>query len=200
MTKRFLSVAMIACAAFAGACGDSTVPNTPLTDAQVDELVDAMAAAGFMPTAPSAAAQGSAALISMQIDQNVECPVSGSVHVTGSWSVNDTFSALTANVKQKHQACAATSEKTGKTWTFNGRPDVSESLTVNVTNQQTGAGTLTGTQKGAIGFATDGLEGTCHIDVTITATQNDAGVTSGTLTGTVCGKDVSQEFTNTSGV
>jgi len=196
MTKRFLSVAMIACAAFVGACGDSTVPNTPLTDAQVDEMMSAIAnAGGFMPTA-AAASNGSAALISTTVDQTEPCPVSGSIRVTGSWSVNDAFTSLTANVKEKHQACAATSEQTGKTWTFTGKPDLNTSLTLTVTNQQTGAGTLTGSQKGAIAFSTDGLEGTCNVDFTISATTSDAGVTTGTISGSVCGKDVSQQFSD----
>jgi len=195
MIQRFLSVAMIACAAFVGACGDSTVPNSPLTDAQVDELMAAMTATGFMPTSPAAASNG-AALISLTVDQTVECPVSGSLRVTGSWSLNDSFSQFKADVREKHQACAAVSEKTGKTWTFNGKPDISADLTVNVTNQNTGAGTLTGHEKGAIAFSTDGLEGTCQVDLTVNAVTNDAGVTSGTLTGSVCGKDVSQEFTD----
>jgi hypothetical protein len=195
---------MIACAAFVGACGDSTVPNTPLTDAQVDELMAAMSNIGFVPAAGSlaamrapAAARGTANAISLNVDENVDCPVSGSIHVTGTFSFNDiNATAFTMNVKEKHQACAATSEQTGKTWTFNGKPDVTVNLTANVTNLDTGAGTLTGTEKGAIAFATDGLEGTCQIDLNINATTNDVGVTTGSVTGTVCGKQVNEQFTD----
>ena len=202
MTKRFLSVAMVACAAFVGACGDSTVPNTPLTDAQVDELMSAMTAIGFVPASGSiaalrapAAARGTASSFSLTVDENVDCPVSGSIHVNGAFSFNDVGAqSFTMNVKEKHIACAATSEKTGKTWTFDGRPDMTVNLTANVTNVETGAGTLNGTEKGAISFATDGFEGTCRVDLTITATTNDAGVTTGSVSGSVCGKEVNEQF------
>src|SRR5262249_55654604 len=149
----------------------------------------AMAATGVVPTTPAAAAQGSA-VISLNVDQTVNCPVSGTVHVKGSWSVNDALNSFTANVTETHQACAATSQKTGKTWTFDGKPNIAANLSVNITNADTGAGTLTGSEKGAFAFSTDGLEGTCQIDVTISATTNDAGATSGSVTGSVCGKDV----------
>ena len=202
MTKRFLSAALIACAAFIAACGDSTVPNTPLTDAQVDELMAAMSNIGFVPASGGiaalrapAASRGTASAISLTVDETVDCPVSGSIKLNGSFSFNDVGAqSFSMNVKEKHQACAATAEETGKTWTFNGRPDVTVNLTANVTNPETGAGTLNGTQKGAISFATDGLEGTCNIDLTINATTDDAGATLGSVTGSVCGKQVNQQF------
>jgi len=193
--KAFTYTVALAASVAIAACGDSTVPNTPLTDAQVDELMQAMTSTGFVPTTPAAAARGSA-VISLNVDQTLDCPVSGSVHVTGSWSLNDALNSFTANVREKHQACAATAQKTGKTWTFDGRPDVAANLSANVTNMDTGAGTLSGSEKGAIAFSTEGLEGTCQIDLTINATTNDAGVTTGTLSGTVCGKDVSQDLSN----
>jgi len=193
--KAFTYTVALAASVAVAACDDSTVPNTPLTDAQVDELMQALTSTGFVPATPVAAARGSAA-ISLNVDRTVDCPVSGSVHVIGSWSVNDALNSFTANVRATHQACAATSQKTGKTWTFDGKPDVAANVSVSVTNVDTGAGTLSGSEKGAIAFSTEGLEGTCQIDLSISATTNDAGVATGTLSGTVCGKDVSQELPN----
>ena len=198
-TKRLLTAALVGCVSFGiGGCGDSTAPNANLTETQLSELVDAMAAVGFgfTPSSPGGAASRMSSLISLTVDENVACPVSGNVHVTGGFTLNDAGTQFTMNLTQKHQDCAATSQQTGKTWTFNGDPNITANLTVNVTDPTTGAGNFSGTEKGGINFATDGLSGHCSIDLSISATTDALGVTSGTVSGTVCGKDVSQQFTD----
>ena len=60
--KAFTYTVALAASVAVAACDDSTVPNTPLTDAQVDELMQALTSTGFVPATPVAAARGSAAI------------------------------------------------------------------------------------------------------------------------------------------
>lgn len=198
--KTLLALTFAAFTAFAGACGDSTAPNANLTQAQLDEMMDAMSAIGFGFTAApgigSAASRGTSNVISLTIDQDEPCPVSGTVNLKGNMSFNDAGTQFTMNMTETHKSCAATSAKTGKTWTFNGKPNVVANFTANITDPITGAGTFSGTEKGTIAFSTEGLSGQCSIDISITATTNAQGASTGTITGTVCGKDVSQQFSD----
>ena len=202
MTKRFLTVAVAGLFTLS-ACGkDSTAPNANLSQAQVEDMMDAMSAiqdfsfvgAGMA----SAASRGQASLVTAQIDESAQCPVSGTVHVVGTESVDNVQNPtqFSADITETHQACKAQSSS-GKTWQFDGRPNIHSTVTYHVTNLDTGSGTITGSQQGTIGFASEGVSGQCSVSLTINLSFNGTtGAATGSLSGTVCGRDVSQDLSS----
>lgn len=197
----------------AACSGDSTAPAVDtLTDTEFDAMVEALSAAGgfdvtfgvggAMPSPLMAAtAEGpaismpdyslllmSAEPVSVSIEESVPCPEGGSVDVAG--SMNGDFDTQTGagsgtvQVIQTHRSCTATAQGSGKTFVFDGRPNITTqvSFVIGDTGELT---SLQGTQSGGFEWAVDDKRGFCGIQlaysITGAATENPAISIGGTL-------------------
>jgi hypothetical protein len=102
-------------------------------------------------------------------------------------TVNESNGSSSFDFRSTYSNCAAQASS-GRTWTFNGDPDVRQRLTVS-TNLSTGAVTMTGSQVGAIRFNAGSQSGRCSINLTLRLTA-----TAYTVSGTVCGQTVSESY------
>lgn len=195
MLKRFLSLAAVAALSLgATACGgdkddEATGPTGNLSKAEVEDAFSALAAVGLfdfgfgsdqMPTAVGLSAQTGSTTITL--DETEPCPAGGTLRVTGSISVNSSTGQATADIRQTHAACKATSE-TGRVWTFNGNPN----LRLQMNSSTTG---FTGSMTGGFTYSSNGASGSCTANITFNA--NAQGI--GSVSGTMCGQSVSESF------
>lgn len=188
-TRLLRSFAAATLAMTIAACGDSTGPNVTLNDEQIADMMEAMAnagVAGFVPPGSNLAV--------VTISQTVDCPNGGSVSVAATVDENTTTGAVAMTITQGFANCKSTSS-TGRLWTFNGKPNIVSTFN-GTDNPTTGAFTLNGTQKGGITFSSDLGSGSCEFDVTFSMSGNDnTEQFSGSMSGTVCGRSVSQTLT-----
>ena len=187
-TRLFRSLAVASLALTFTACGDSTAPNLELTEDQVADMMDALTTAGL-------AGYGSTGsnFAVVTIDRTVDCPEGGSASVNASYDDGSTGTTVTMSITQGFSNCKATSSQ-GRMWTFNGNPNIVSTFTA-TSNETTGAFTFSGTQKGGITASSDLGSGACGWDVTYSFSGNDnTGAFSGSVTGTVCGRSVSQSI------
>lgn len=172
------------------ACGDSTAPSLNLSEEQVADMMDALSTAGL---AGFGAMGGGFAVVT--INETVDCPEGGSATVNA--SIDDgggTGTSVSMTITQGFSNCKATSSQ-GRQWTFNGNPNLVSTFS-GTSNEQTGAFSFSGTQKGGITAASNLGSGACTWDVTYSMSGNDiTGALSGSVTGTVCGRSVSQTIT-----
>lgn len=198
-------VATLLSALTLAACGDGNSPALiTLTEAQAEDMMDALAAAGAFDagTGMSVASTGRAsnaaivatAVVNTTVDASAPCPNGGTAGVKGSLSMNDNAAptiTMTMQVTQTFSGCKSTSSA-GTLWTFNGAPNITSSFSMTM-NQNTGTFSATGTQKGALDVAGPDGSGRCPIDVSFNFSGNElAGTFSGTVNGTVCGVSISQ--------
>lgn len=168
------------------ACGDSTAPNLELTEDQVADMMDALSTAGL---AGFGSTTGNFAVVT--INESVECPNGGTATVNASIDDGNTGTTVTMSITQGFSNCKATSSQS-RLWTFNGNPNIVSTFTA-TSNEQTGAFSFSGTQKGGITASSDLGSGACSWDVTYSMSgNNNTGQFSGSVTGTVCGRSVSQ--------
>lgn len=199
MQKTFRRALVAALAVAVSACGDSPLgPEADLSQEEVEEMMDAMSAVGafsFFPTGFSVQSlDGTVAAIVTPFNESGDCPSGGTVSTNGSINVNETTGNFTAQYTSNYNNCKAPSS-TGRVWTFNGDPNISNTMTFS-SNQSTGAYTVSGTQSGGLRFSSNGTSGRCSISLNWTMTTNASGISSGNLTGTVCGESVSQSITD----
>ena len=204
MKSRFLAV--VAAVALT-ACGDGNAPDPiQLTEAQAEDMLDALSAAGAFETELSVASAARtanatalalvAAAITNTVDASAPCPDGGTAGIKGTATANDDFSVISANVTQTFSNCKSTSSA-GTLWTFNGAPSIVSTMSM-TTNQSTGAFTLAMTQRGALDVVGPDASGRCVIDLTLDASGNDiAGTGTITISGTVCGVTITQTVTTT---
>jgi hypothetical protein len=200
MKGSFYRRALVAATALTLACGDSTGPSVELTEEQVDDMLSALTAAGGFDMVGSApGAQSLQALKAViTVSDVVECPNGGNASVSGSFNVNDQTEAFSMTITQGFADCKATSEETGRLWTFNGSPNITTQLSGTV-NQTSGATTITGSQTGGIRFSSDLGSGVCNINITINVSEDGNGVASGSISGTMCNHTISIDFSDVSG-
>lgn len=189
--------ASLAFTAFTLACGDSTGP-TALSEAQVEDMLDAMSAVSFagQVSGPGLFVKraGVVANATVTVSETVECPNGGSATVNGTVTDNPDAGTFTAQITQAFSACAATSEA-GRVWTFNGDPNIVTNVSASQ-NASTGAFSITATQVGGVKFASDIGAGSCALNLTLTISGNQTSGTA-TLNGTACGRTIQRSITVT---
>lgn len=182
-------------AALMGCGGDG--PTGPTNQLSPDLAIDAFDALGAISGfaygggfGPVLRAEGDVGFptpsLSVQLNETEPCPVSGTVRLTGSFTVNDVTGALSADVRETYQNCVSTSS-TGRQWTFNGNPNVRTVFAFSGESEQTFSGT--GTITGGFRYSSQGESGSCTMAVTMTFTA-----LTGSITGTVCGQAISEQF------
>lgn len=186
MNTRLLRLAVASLVLTVAACGDSTGPNVTLTEEQIDDMMDAMANAGSPGFAPPAA---NMAVIT--VTETADCPNGGTTSLNGTIDDNVNTGAFSMTITQGFTNCKSTSSS-GRVWTFNGKPNIVTAMTGSE-NLSTGAFTFSGTQTGGVTFSSDLGSGACDFNVTITMSGNsNTEQFSGSISGTVCGRNVSQ--------
>lgn len=189
MLRIIRGIAATSLALTIAACGDSTAPNVTLDDEQVADMMDAMANAGVAGFTPPPV--GNLAVIT--INESLECPNGGTASFAATIDENSTTGAVAMTITQGFSNCKSTSSS-GRMWTFNGKPNIVSTF-AGTSNATTGAFTMSGTQKGGITFSSDLGSGSCEFDVTFSMSGNEnTEQFSGSMTGTVCGRSVSQSL------
>jgi hypothetical protein len=184
-TLRTLTVASLA--VMLAGCGDSTGPNVTLNDEQVADMMEAMANAGVAGFVPP----GNLAVVT--INESVECPNGGTVSIAATIDENTTTGAVSMTITQGFAGCKSASSS-GRVWTFNGKPNIVTTFSGSE-NAATGVFSMNGTQKGGVSFASELGSGACDFDITFSMSGNDnTGQFSSTMSGTVCGRSVSQSI------
>lgn len=195
--KRFLTLAAMAALSLgAAACGgddddDAAGPSDGggnLSSAEVADAFDALSAIGLFNVGfqPADLPVG-LSLQSGDVDETQSCPNGGNVRVQGSTSYNQSTGAVSADIRQTYNDCKSASS-TGRVWTFNGDPNLRIQLNL-TTNQSTGAFNYTGSMTGGFRYASNGSNGACSANINISA-----GANGGSVTGTMCGQNVSESF------
>ena len=182
------------------ACKDSSGPDSiQLTDAQAEDLMEALASVGsdggeLARRSAAFVAGPDAAFLQIPVDETEQCPGGGTVRQQGTLDVNDTFTQMTANVTNSYTGCKATSPQ-GVLWTFDGAPNIAFAFTV-TSDATTGNYTISGTQKGAVDASSSIGSGRCAIDLTYTGSGNSETQTgSATVSGTACGRTINVTVT-----
>lgn len=191
LRRMFVAASLFAVAA----CGKDNplAPDADLTQAQVEEMMDAMSAIGsFSPIGFNVQSPDQVALIVSQFSESADCPNGGTMSMNGSMNINETTGNFTAQFTNNYSNCKATSSA-GRVWTFNGDPNISQTMSF-TSNQTTGAMQMTGTQSGGLNFSSNGASGRCSISISYSVSISGTGTETGTVTGTVCGKSVSQSL------
>lgn len=193
--------ALLAAVLTLAACGGGTEPTKQLdlTEAQAEDMMDALSAVGafsgmYRQTAGYGA--GRTALVTVTVDDTTPCPNGGTLRTQGTFNSDDAGSSFSANVTQSYAGCKATSSS-GTLWTFNGAPNIATTFTMSF-SESTGAYSMNGTQKGALDVASSVGSGRCNIDLTYTASGNDTtGQYTASISGTVCGRTISVTVSET---
>lgn len=178
------------------ACGDDdpTGPGTDeLSEAEAIVMMEALVEAGGFGMASFGSAGVAGPLAAPQtfsLDVTEDCPVGGSVAVAGDITVDDATGEISVDLTQTHQSCSATAGATGETWTFNGNPGIGLQMSLITTETEFD---LAGTQQGGIAWSQDDRSGSCSIDVTWSFSGSQTANTfSGSVSGSVCGYDVTE--------
>ncbi len=206
--------ALLVAFGIAACSGDSTGPAVDtLTDTEFDAMVQALSAAGgfdvtfgvggALPSPAMASASETPAIpsldyslllmspetVSISIEESVPCPEAGSVDVAG--SMNGDFDSQTGagsgtvQVTQTHRACTAVAQGSGKTFVFDGRPNITTQVSFSIGD--TGELiSLQGTQSGGFEWAVDDKRGFCGIQLAYSITGAQTENPSISIGGTLC--------------
>lgn len=199
MTRRHATLSSLFAVAsllFLSGCSDDS-PTDLLDDLSAEEaelMMEAVAQAGGL-TIPDQMGGGepgpAAVVVSVNVETEVSCPEGGSVFVSGSFDGDADEQTgrgeFSLDYAQVHESCSVRAPSTGDLWTFDGLPDVGVDFDLVVAE---GAFSLDGTQSGTVGWSTNGRSGNCTIDVTYTVSGSETSL-SGTVTGSVCGHQIS---------
>lgn len=186
------------------ACGgdDGTGPaDTELTEQEVGEMMEALAAAGaFSPPSPQEGSGTSApnaparTTFDYDVETTASCPGGGSVSISGSvqGDVDDQTGEgdFDVTMTQSHQDCVASSDA-GTTFTFNSSPGLQTSMDFTTTSD--GSYSITGSHSGSLGWTTGEKSGSCSVDISYDFSGSQSSF-SGSAQGTVCGVDVSHSL------
>ena len=176
-------------------------PVIELTEAETDDLMEVLGTLAFEGTfgVPAEARTAIAmlrnpdvAFATVNVNQTLECPVSGSRHTNGSIVTNDEETQINASFTQTYTNCAATAES-GTTWTFNTAPSLT--LTINGTGDpETQSFDVTMNFNGGFQVESDDdRSGSCMVTLAwvMSFSGTDESI-SASVNGTVCGRAVSQ--------
>jgi hypothetical protein len=183
---------VIAAAAALVACGNSTGP-VGLTQAQVEDLVDALAAVGRQssPLGSNVRGDAPARVLGVQypVDETASCPGGGTVRSQGMIDLTET--TFSANLTQTFTNCVSTSSRNTR-WTFNGNPNLTTQMS-GTFSQSGGTFTMSGTQSGGISYSSPHGGGSCSVDLSLNVTGNMlTDRATGSVVGTVCGRAINQ--------
>jgi hypothetical protein len=182
-------------AAVIGCGGDGpTGPVNQLSPELAADALDALTAisdlTGIAGPGPALRTQGDVGFptpaFTIQLDETEPCPVSGTVRLVGSLEFNEVTGAASMDIRETYQNCVSTSSS-GRQWTFNGNPNVRSVFAFSGESEESFSGT--GTISGGFRYSSQGESGTCTMAVTMTFTA-----VSGSVTGTVCGQPISEQF------
>jgi hypothetical protein len=196
------SLRIVACAAVLGvaACGESATDVLgDLTQAEAAALAEVVGAtlltsAVEVPTEDPEGGPAAAPFSgSGSIDAEAPCALGGTVSVSGtlSYEGDDETGEVEADlaVTQVHHGCVAESQD-GTRFTLTGAPQIAATLSLLVSENTL---SMTGSYAGAVGWETDGREGTCSIDIEFSIDMSgESGAAS--MSGSVCGADVSHSL------
>lgn len=176
------------------ACGDDgpTQSGDELTQAEASAMMEALAMAGgtgFIGVGFPGAG-GGMALQQVPLDFTQNCTGGGTVVYSGSMSVSGE-SSFTLNSTLTHNSCTETASSDGSSWTFNGDPSITMSLTGTATESSIN---FQGSQGGGISWSNGGRSGSCDVDVQYSISGNPQGNVTVSISGTSCGYDVSGSF------
>jgi C1A family cysteine protease len=185
----------------AGACGgdNGLGPTIELTEDQTNDMLDALSAigafdagVGFSQSAAAAMMTDTpVALATVSLDETYDCPNGGTYRSRGNISGNDAGTQATISLTQTYSNCAGQSS-TGTVWTFNTAPSIATNMSINV-NEAAGTFSLNATQNGAFNVSSSIGSGSCVINLPMSISGNETSETlSMSVTGTVCGRNVSQ--------
>lgn len=200
LSRRIRSFALVAAVAVpVVGCGSDKVSGVDLSQAQVEDMLEALSAVG-MDAAPAIAIQamngGNVAPFTLTLDDTSPCPNGGTTRVQGSITFSNTLDGgtYTGNVTQGYTNCAATSSQ-NVVWTFNGNPHVQQTISGSHTIS-TGNFSATLTQQGAINFSSGAGSGGCSINLNMSLTGNELRRTMQmTMSGTACGRTINRTLT-----
>ena len=186
-------VAAVASLSFV-ACGGDPTGTADLTTAEIEDMMDAMSAIGAFGGAGFVTKHNGAttALTTYPLDSSTPCPGGGTFTQDGLMTVNDATGASTVVVTTNYNSCKATAPSSGRVWTFDGNPNIHMNWSMSAVSQS-GSFTMNGTQNGGLKFSSSAGSGTCEMTVTYSYSVTSSNAT-GSLTGTVCGKSISQSF------
>jgi hypothetical protein len=195
---RFL--ALVASVAFA-ACGDSTdVVMDELSEAEAQELAEALLMTTFgntgdVPQPATAGPQTAPFQSSLEVDGEFPCPLGGAVAYDASLEISgDTESeagTLSYEMTQVHEACVVASESEQQ-FTLNGSPGLTVEFLVD--NDGQGVVEWSGSVQGAVAWAADDRSGTCTASFEFSGHQAGADSASGSMAGTLCGHSIQHQF------
>lgn len=196
---RSLAAASLAFSLVACGSDDSTGPQLDLTDAEVQDMIDALEAIGSFDVGVSVASAAlrnpDVALYTFTMDESEPCPEGGTIRIQGTVSGADDGTSASANLTESFTNCAARSPNSNTLWTFNGAPNIK--IMMNSTyNNNTGAYTGNGTVTGALSASSTAGNGNCSFNITMNF-QGTNNSESGSVSGTVCGKPYSDSWNDT---
>lgn len=188
---RGVTLAMLVAVA---ACGDSATEVVgDLSQAEAEALAEVVGSTVFssttseMPGTQTAAPARAPISGSESVSATVPCELGGTVGVDGNLEFSgDTETVINATfaLTQVHNGCVAESQD-GIRFTLDGAPDVTSNVSMTFSENEI---SLEGTYGGAVDWSTDGREGTCPLDVSLSVDMS--GMTesgSVSMSGTVCG-------------
>ncbi|MEX2473192.1 MAG: hypothetical protein WEA34_13475 [Gemmatimonadota bacterium] len=175
------------------ACGDSATEVVgDLSQAEAEALAEVVGSTVFSSTTSEMpGAQGAPARTpisgSESVSATVPCELGGTVGVDGSLEYSgDTETVINATfgLTQVHNGCVAESQD-GIRFTLDGAPDVTSNVSMTVGENEL---SMEGTYGGAVDWSTDGREGTCSLDVSLSVDMSGMAESgSVSMSGTVCG-------------
>jgi hypothetical protein len=191
-----------------GACDEGTPtepdPETQPLDAEERAgLVEAVLALGMAPEVPapaSAAAPAGPSLapvtISIPVEQSFDCPLGGSLSVTGGIDVvvdDETgVGSYDHELRKTHESCRVVAPRLEREFLLEGAPSVTTRASARLESEALVS--IEGSEQGSVAWQLDDRSGTCTIDVTYTVTGPAGGTPSYQATGTVCGSAVEVEL------
>lgn len=181
--------------------------NDPLqiTDTLTEDEASALATALFGLTLDASlsgvggSSDGPAAVpqqFETSFDVSGPCPLGGSlaveVDMAGSFDPETEVGTFELDMLETHQSCVVADPETGQEYTVSGSPNLLVEVDLAVEGT---AFDVTGGYGGAVDWATGTRNGTCVVELAFTGTgDTEVGAGSATISGSICGVDVSGSF------
>ena len=198
---RFLAVLGVFALA---ACGDDdpTGVTGSLSEAEAQDLVGLIFQLGFfnsLTLGTPQAVDGLARAIetsTQTVQTTADCPAGGTVSLDAtidySFDTETLESSIDYSVTQIHNGCMGVGGQ-GQTFTLNGNPSVTFSLSADANAQDTST-SWSGGMNGGVAWDVDGRSGTCTVSVEYAGSGSSSGAVSFSMNGIVCGTSFSQTY------
>lgn len=163
-----------------------------LTTEEAESLMEALAEVGgsaFAFAGYGHAPQQDDVLGMFTIDESIPCPDGGSVHLSGSASGDE--QTVHASFTQTFDSCAVTVPSDGTGWVLDATDGITTELVMTMSDTEF---SVEGSDRGTFEWQTGDRSGHCSIDVGYSFGQSGE-TFHGTVSGTVCGHDISQSIT-----